>query len=273
MEKTVEFLVKNPKSFISYLKRFILINDSLLLEMDLKNKHFIAKTSNEMKSVVKKSSIDFNTCEFETSSKLSICINIGIHSISKLIKIIDQFKNEFFFVVKFDEILLENEKTENLTISILLKDNCLKFNYKCVSLNYFKFIISEDKWKNTINKFDKLASFEFTKDNIERIKSLCELDKDYEYVELLNKTNKIFIRGRSFEFSIDSKTSASDPDTDVTLSFYKEQLNKIDNEDYFLTLGFDRLLFTSKVSDTFTIISKTEGDPNPNFPHEEESAF
>jgi hypothetical protein len=59
MAKILEFNAKNIRPFTSWLKRFSLIDTSLLLEIDPTTQEFLAKTYNSQRSVVKFSRISF----------------------------------------------------------------------------------------------------------------------------------------------------------------------------------------------------------------------
>jgi len=255
MAKTVEFTVKNSKPFTSFMKKFASIDNTVLFEADFANSKFVAKSTNEERSVVKYGELSFSEAEFE-GAKEKARIKIGIYSIPRLIKIIEQFAGEFKFVIKYDEIMNNNEKDFAAT-SILLKDDELKFNIECTSLNIFKYI-SDDVWNNTIKKIDQVISFEFSKENIEKIRALSELDKEYKLVEMVNKEGNMYVRGKSFEYLlVPTSTNA-----DMAITFFKEQFNKIDIENLTVTMGLDRSLFSSNDTTTDIVIARAEGNDN-----------
>jgi len=253
--KTVECTVKDSKIFTNYLKKFASIDSTLLFEVDLSDQKFITKSPNEERSVVKFGELSFEEGKFETKSKEKIRIKVGIYNIQRIIKIIDQFPGEFQFIIKYDEVVT-NDKTDHAALSILVKNDSLKFNEECTSLNIFKYI-SDDLWNNTIKKVDEVISFHFSKENIEKIRALSELDKEYKLIEFINKEGSLFVRGRSFEFLLAPTT-----DEKFSISFFKEQFNKIDVEESSVKMGADRASFKSEDSETEIVLSRAEGNDN-----------
>ncbi len=224
MAKIVEFNVKNSKPFTSYLKKFTSIDQSVLFELDLEKEQFIAKSTNEERSIVKYGILNLSEAGFEVNAKLKIRIKIGVYNISRLIKITDQFGDEFKLVIKYDEIVGNNNQKDFAATSILLNNEDLKFNIECASLNIFKYI-SDELYEKTIRKVNEILSFDLTKDTIEKIRVLSELDKDYKLIEFINKNSTLYAKGKSFEFLIIPTTNI-----EVKLPFYKDQFDKIDIE-------------------------------------------
>lgn len=255
MEKTVEFIVKNSKPFTSYLKKFASIDSTVLFEVNLEKSQFITKSPNEERSIVKYGVLPFNEANFEIKSNLKILIKVGIYNISRLIKIIEQFGDEFKFIIKFDEIIV-NDGKDYAALSILIKNSALKFNNECTSLNIFKYI-SDDLYKSTIRKVESIISFNFTKENIERVRALCELDKEYKFIEFINKNGNLYAKGKSFEYLIAPTTNV-----DAKISFYKDQFDKVDIENCDVIMGSDRMLFSSIDTVTEIVVSRVERDDN-----------
>jgi hypothetical protein len=256
MAKTVEFSVKTSRPFTSYLRKFASIDSTVLFEADLENSRFIAKSPNEERSIVKHGVISFEDAGFELKTKLKLRIKIGIYNISRLIKIIEQFGNEFEFIIKYDEVLGNNNQKDYAALSLLLSNNDLKFNTECTSLNIFKYI-SDDLYEKTIRKFNEIVSFDFSKELIEKVRSLCELDKEYKLLEFQNKDGKLFAKGKSFEYLLVQTTNV-----DVKIPFYKDQFDKVDVENCKVSIGADRMLFTSTDTSTEIIVSKVEVNDN-----------
>lgn len=264
MEKTIEFIVKDSKPFTTYLKKFDSIDNTVLFEADLSKLSFITKSSNEERSAVKFGEISFQEAKFEIQSKEKCRIKIGIYNISRLIKIIDQFQGEFKFIIKYDEIISDKKK-DYAAVSILLKNKDLKFSNECTSLNIFNYI-SDELWNNTIKKIDEIISFEFSKENIEKVRALSELDKEYKLIEFNNKEGNLYVKGKSFEYLIVPSTNIK-----VNISFYKDQFDKVDVETSDVIMGEDRMLFSSKDTITDIVISRVEG--NDNYEDKDNNSF
>jgi hypothetical protein len=256
MSKVLEFNAKNVKSFTTWLKKFALVNNSVLLEVDKNNREFIAKIHNDERSVVKFSRISFEDAGLGVITKDPIPqrIKVGIYHIPRLIKSIDQFSSgEFTIGFKYDELIGEN--SELVGIGILLKNSSLKMIVDCTSLHIFKYL-SDDQFLNKIAKVIPLVTFDLTGSMIEKINSLSDLDNEYKFVDFRIKSQKVVVRGKSFENIL----SDCDNLVDAGISIYKNQFDKVDVENYSVDLSEDRIIYKSKDSDTITVTSMVEKD-------------
>jgi hypothetical protein len=255
-KKTLEFTAKNVKSFASWLKRFSLIDNSLLLEIDQVKSSFISKSYNEERSCVKMSSIKFDDAGFVVKpNKDSKRIKVGIFNIPRLIKTIDQYgEEEFTLTIEFQELVNESE-TQYAAEKLLLKNKNLKMNVDCTSLNIFKYI-SDDLFIGSIAAIEVIGKFDLDKSMIEKINTLNSLDSDNKIIEFnFDKDGNINVSGKTYELLI-STTKVPE----AKLSIFKEQYAALDVENYNVALGEDRLVFTSSDSQTITVISKAEDD-------------
>jgi len=253
-KKTVEFTAKNVKAFTGWLKRFSSIDNSLLLEIDQVKSMFIAKTYNEERSVVKMSSIKFDEAGLAAkSNKDPKRVKVGIFNIPRLIKIMDQFNDvEFTLTVEYQELVNEAD-TQYAGEKLLLKNKQLKMNVDCTSLNIFKYI-PDALFVDSIATIDTIGSFELSKATLENVNSLNGLDSDHRFMQIAFNEGKVIVSGKSYERVIqDSELLVA-----AELSIFKEQFSTLDNENYDVDLGEDRLVFKSKDSETTTVISKAE---------------
>ena len=257
MAKTIDFTAKNVKPFSAWLKKFSSIENSLLIEVDEKNKCFVAKSYNEEKSVVKYSKISFIDAglSLKKVSNNPQFIKVGIYNIQRVIKSLEHFLGaEFSFSVQYDEIIQENNEKALAGLALLIKSSSLKVKIECTSLQVFKYI-SDDKFNNIIAKTELITTFDLPNATIEKINSLCDLDKEYKFLEFMIRDKKVFVKGKSFELDI-----ADNGDEKTMLSLYKDQFDKVDIESYKVIFGDDKLVFKSKNSDTVTVTSMVVKD-------------
>jgi len=254
-KKTVEFTAKNVKTFTSWLNRFALIDNSLLLEIDQEKSMLIAKTYNEERSVVKMSQIKFDDAGLiSTPVKDPKRIKVGIFNIGRLIKTINQFADaEFTITIDFQDLVSDAE-TQYAGEKILLKNKSLKMNLDCTSLNIFKYI-PDDKFTTVIAKIETIGDFDLSKTTIEKIHTLNALDSDHKFMEFVFKTNEIKVAGKAYDLLIGTTKAI-----DSSLTIFKDQYVSLDVENYSVALGEDRLVFTSTDSETTTVISKAENN-------------
>lgn len=257
MIKSIDFTAKNVKPFSAWIKKFVSIENSLLIELDESKKCFIAKSYNDTRSVVKYSTISFDDAglTLKKESNEPQLIKFGIYNIQRLIKTFDHFSSdEFSFSVQYDESLNNGEKNL-IGVAILLKNSSLKIKIDCTSLNIFEYI-SDNLFITKIAHLDPIVSFDLPISLINESNSLCDLDKEYEFLDFLILDNRILIRGKSFELDVE-KTNKNEKS--IT-TIYKNQFNKLDLENYIVDFGEDKLIFKSKDSDTTTVISRVEKD-------------
>jgi hypothetical protein len=251
----IEFTTKNARTLSSWLKRFSVLDNSLLIELDLKNNNFIAKSHDEQRSSVKSSKIGFVDAGLSIkSTKEQKRIKVGIYNIPKLIKTFDHFNDEeFTFSINYDELSTGDVK-EFAGINLGLKNNSLKVTSDCTSLTIFKYI-SDDIFNNKIAATDNLmTTFKLDSKVIEKINSLSNLDNDNKFLEIKSKDNNVYACGKTFEFLISEVTNAKD----YSLNIFKDQFSKLDIEDYEVSMGEDRLIFKSESSLTTCVLSMIE---------------
>lgn len=261
MVKTIKFTANNVKSFSNWLKKFASIDNKLLLEVDEHLGKFIAKSYNEERSVVKFSKILFEDAGFSLNEKPkeSSRIKVGIYNVPKLIKILDHFiSGEFEFSFNYDE--MAGEKKELAGILIFIKNNLLKVKLDCTSLSIFKYI-PDDLFRDKIALLTPPTisnNFELSNITIEKINSLCDLDKESKFIDFKMRSSdkKVYVSGKTFELQIDEVLQ----DLESSITIYKEQFEKVDIENYIVNFFKDRLIFTSKDSDTIIVISMVEKD-------------
>lgn len=251
---SIEFKAKNVKGFIGWIKRFSSIDKSLLLEIDQSSQSFIAKTYNDIRSVVKMSTIKFDEAGLIfNSSTNKKRIKMGIFNISHLTKIMEQFNDtEFDIVISFQEILGDNND-QFAGEKIVFKNKSLKMSVDCSSLNIFKYI-SDDLFKNQISFTDSVGMFNLLKSNIEKLHTLNTLDDSDEncmVFKIIDK--KVFVSGKTYELLVCDNDSQN-----LSLPIFKEQFTNIDIENYTVNIGEDRIVFNSNDSNTTMVISKTE---------------
>jgi hypothetical protein len=257
--KKIEFSAKNVKAFSTWLKKFVSIDQSLLLEIDENESLFIAKTYNEERSVVKYSKIKFDEAGLTVKkSKDPQRVKVGIYNIARLMKVMDQFgSEEFSFTVNYDEVTGDNS-TEFAGLNLVLKNKSLKITVDCTSLNIFKYI-SDELFVDRIAALDDVvAKFELSSENIEKVNSLCSLDSEYKFMEFKNAAN-VYVSGKTFDLLIGENPGEHDG-SEQTINVFKEQFESIDVENYNVKMGDDRLVFSSHDLNTTTVISMVEKD-------------
>ena len=229
-------------NFSSYLKRFSIIEKSLLLEIE--DGKFIAKTYTPDRAVVKTSSI-LLTEIFESTASLTP-VKIGMYAVDNFMQ---TFKHLGESDVKF-EVTSENIKASGeAATEIRINNKSLKFNFPAASLTLFKYIDSNMISTITDTK-DALFSFRVDKDVLAKISSLCSIDSENDTLKIEAKDGNLFFSGKSFQLNLPGITV----DHDASISFYKAHYGFVDKEDSEIYVMNNKVIFRSLESDTRIVI-------------------
>jgi hypothetical protein len=273
MANKIEFNVKNGKPFIFWLKRFS-IDNSLLLEIDEKTSSFIAKATNEERSIVKFSSITFEEAGIITkASKKPLRIKVGIYHIPRLIKILELFGiEEYKIILTYDEV--KGETVDYAGTSIVIKNNKdLNFLIECAPLSIFKYI-SDELFINKIAITSELiATFDLTIKNIEKINSLCNLNDD-KFIRFFKDKHALIVSDKYFSHLLHTDIDEEiDIDFDGGIDLFKKQFESIDAQNYRVKLGTDRMVFKSNDGELTTVLSMVEKTEKDEEKQNEEMKF
>ena len=232
-------------NFASYLKRFSLIEKSLLLEIN--DGKFIAKTHTPDKAVVKLSSTELT--EIFDVKQTPANVKIGLFAVDNFVQ---TFKHLGEADVKFD---IESEKVGDDQVATELKiySKSLKFTFPGASPSLFKYIDSTLATKIADTSAANY-SFRIDKDTLTKISSLCAIDSENDTLTITAKDGSVFFAGKSFELElpgIDAKATG-------TISFYKVHYGFVDKEDSEAFILDNKVIFKSTESDTTIVIGRVD---------------
>ena len=231
-------------NFSSYLKRFSMIEKTLLLEIS--NGKFIAKTHTPDKAVVKISSTDLT--EIFNSSKTTD-VKIGMFAVDNFVQ---TFKHLGENDVKF-EILSEPVSGEETSTEIKIYNKSLKFKFLSASPSLFKYIDKKLAEKIT-DSSSALFSFRIDKETLSKISSLCSIDSDNDTLKIFSSKGQVYFSGKAFELNLPGITVTSD----ISISFYKTHFGYVDKEDTEVFILDNKVIFKSLESDTQIAVGKVE---------------
>ena len=190
----MELIFKNTgqiTGFSGWLKSFKEIQNSLLIECNLKETCFISKGFTTDHSVVKYGKISFKDAGFELlvikdnqkneytleewNKSYDMRIKIGIFMIlPKFIQVIDTFSDtDFKLNINFDVYKNGNENEFHAT-SINFKSKSLKMKVKDCNISEFE-QLSDDLFFNKINVIKDAMSFEISMDAIKNLMSISSV--------------------------------------------------------------------------------------------------
>jgi len=244
MTKKVSFKVKYPENLLNFLNKFSSISQSILISLS-KNGELSVSANTADKTTVKHSKISFENVFSEIEGELNE-LKFGIFSINKLKKSIPLFKEDFLFNIYYEKIDNEYVGTE-----IELEQKDLKINFSCASLKIFNIITNEQFSKICSLENQNYLDIDLTQEKIKKIIQLFSIDSEDKFLFFeVSKDKSVYSLGKTFKIVIDELEEYKN----FRVGIFKTQFEQLDNEDYKLTLLEDRLIFTSKNSETIIIL-------------------
>lgn len=187
-----------------WLKSFKDVNSSLLIEIDVKNECFVAKTHSNEKTVVKFGTIPFKTAGFEATEIIGarnkkiavdewletleedVRIKLGISlQLAKFIDVIDLFggSNQFTAEIEF------SENDDYVAQKIQFKSSALIMTVAGSLMSEFVYI-SDAQFKNQIAKLNNPMTFEINRDArlmLQKISSIFSTDQKKDIIDFYTK--------------------------------------------------------------------------------------
>jgi hypothetical protein len=243
------FKVKSSENLIAFLKKFSLVESSLLLEITADS--LLAKSNTADKSILKYSKIKLDSVLEGTVPGEGI--KIGIGSISRIVNVFKYFGSgeEIFLELKYEEI-----NDELVGVDMTFHTDTLKINLPCQDLTLFTYVNAEMLKKIIKNVSDeKIMDFDFPKEEFIKIQSLCDMDSDAELIRLKAKDSKLFVCGKSFEYEMKNAPAIA---KNIELAFRNENFGRIDSEFSRFHVSPNRILVKSNDTDTMIILGRTE---------------
>jgi len=248
--KTWNFKIININNFILFLKKFKMVDKSVILELEGNN--LFGKINTIDKSVIKYVSININDV-FEGELPQTR-LKIGILDLSKLIDVFKYFGNEETL-----NILIDSEPYENELIAtkISFYNSFINIFIKCSDISLISYI--NDKIQQNVHSIENFEiNFKFSKENFQKLASLTNIDTNPE--EFLNfniQEKEIKIQGDSFQYQIKDKEINGFKES-KTYTIYKKQFSFIDLEDSEIYFHDNRILIKSIETNSIIAIGLIE---------------
>ena len=279
----------SAEPFINYLKSYLRIRESLLLEIDTENRAFVAKTSTQDKSAIRFASITFD------ESKISIVsddgenerngtrIKVGILlQLKKFIQIVERFgsevdkegNSEFDIIISYEPYIHEDNTRDFVSTQVQFVSKTLKMKidgFRITDLSY----IPDDDFVNKIFNLSESVSCEITSEKVNNIiknSEIVKMDPRKDTLIFFNEGKslnvKSYIGSKDKEPDFEYKIGELDaePNYEIELPINREKFIKMldkSTESFKLILGkyimgdyneIDRLLFDSVNSTTKIVI-------------------
>jgi hypothetical protein len=200
--------------FINYLKSYLRIRESLLLEIDTNLRAFVAKTFTEDKSSIRFSSITFDEAHVSIvsddggSERGDNRIKVGILiQLKKFIQIVERLgsdvneKGESNFNIEIDYEMLQNQKDKSIdfiTTSIAFSSDILKMRmdgFRVSELTY----LSDDTFKSVVFNATDSVSIEISSSAINSIiktSDIVKIDVRKDALVFYNEDKTLYVKDR-----------------------------------------------------------------------------
>jgi len=275
--------------FINYLKSYLRIRESLLLEIDTNLRAFVAKTFTEDKSSIRFSSISFDDANMSIVSdngedeRNGSRIKVGILiQLKKFIQIVERLgsdmneKGESNFNIEIDYEPFQNKNDKSVdfvTTSISFNSEILKMRmdgFRVSELTY----LSDDTFKNVVFNATDAVSIEISSSTINSIiktSDIVKIDVRKDALVFYNEDKILYVkdRGVGSEKKSNFVYKIGELDTEplypinipVTRDRFLKMLDKSD-ENFKIIIGkntidgsVDRVLFDAVNSTTKIVIA------------------
>ena len=274
--------------FINYLKSYLRIRESLLLEIDTNLRAFVAKTFTEDKSSIRFSSISFNDANVSIVSdngedeRNGSRIKVGILiQLKKFIQIVERLgsdvneKGESNFNIEIDYEPFQNTNDKSVdfvTTSISFNSEILKMRmdgFRISELTY----LSDDKFKSVVFNATDAVSIEISSSTINSIiktSDIVKIDVRKDALVFYNEDKILYVKDRGVgsdnKYNFVYKIGELDTEplypinVPVTRDRFMKMLDKSD-ENFKIIIGkntidgsVDRVLFDAVNSTTKIVI-------------------
>ena len=275
--------------FINYLKSYLRIRESLLLEIDTNLRAFVAKTFTEDKSSIRFSSISFNDANVSIVSdtgedeRNGSRIKVGILiQLKKFIQIVERLgsdvneKGESNFNIEIDYEPFQNTNDKSVdfvTTSISFNSEILKMRmdgFRISELTY----LSDDTFKNYVFNATDAVSIEISSSTINSIiktSDIVKIDVRKDALVFYNEDKILYVKDRGVgsdnKYNFVYKIGELDTEplypinVPVTRDRFMKMLDKSD-ENFKIIIGkntidgsVDRVLFDAVNSTTKIVIA------------------
>jgi len=249
--KTLNFRIINSSNFISFLKKFKLVDKSVPLELEGNN--FFGKVKTSDKSVIKYVNIDAN--EIFEGELPSSRLKIGILEISKLIDVFKYFGPEEQLNLSID---YEPYNNELIATKIRFYNSLMDIFVKCEDISLMSYI--DDKIQQSIHSVEGYEiNFEISKETFQKLDSLTGIDTNSEELLIFDvQEEEIKVRGNSFQYQILKGKKVNGFKSPKVYSIYKKQFSYIDLENSEVYFHENRILIKSIETDSMIAIGLVE---------------
>ena len=249
--QTWNFRIVNSSNFISFLKKFKLVDKSVPLELEGNN--LFGKVRTTDKSVIKYVSVDLS--EILEGDLPSSRLKIGILEINKLM---DVFK--YFGPEEQLNIIIDSQPYEGSLIATNIKFSSPTLNIfvKCADISLLAYI--EDTIQKTIHSTEgSEVNFEISRETFQKISSLTGIESNAEELLYFDvQEDGISVRGNSFQYQILRGKTANGYTKPSVYTIYKNQFSSIDQESSEVHFHENRILVKSTESDSIIAIGLVE---------------
>jgi hypothetical protein len=224
----------------SFIKKLLPIDKFIFMKID---------KDNTVSSVYLPERDAVKLVKFSTSDIFESTINqplkVSFYNGTKVIDALSHFSGgEIMGRIKYTEL-----GGELMASDFTIENSDLQINLACAdpSLSFMEMTTEETDRAFSIN--DNLFEFELLIGQIDKMKSLFNLDKDEDTFTLYSTDRGISVKGNSYDAAL-SNVHKSNSELGSRVVIYKKYLNLLDKENYNVTVCSNKVVFRSLDTDT-----------------------
>lgn len=247
----LNFKIIEPNNFISFLKKFKLIDKSVVLEVEYDN--IFGKIKTYDRSVLKYVKINFNDI-FE-GELLEKRLKIGI---LELTKIIDIFK--YFDTKQPLNLTINAEPYNNEFIASKLNfyNNYINIFINCADIDLLSYV--KDEIQQNVHSTENFeVKCNIPKEKFKKLNSLITIDNNPDELLIFTVNNdNIEILGNSFKYYLIKDENINNFSSSKKYVIYKKQFSYVDIEDSEIYFHDNRIIIKSIETNTTIAIGLVE---------------
>lgn len=257
--KTLNFVNIHVNKVHEFLDRFHQFDENLLLELN--ESELYAKTYTPDRSAIKYSALPFeDVLQMKEDEALPELLKIGLINIKQYqqaLKFLDSSSDQVSLDIHYLNLAgLDVEEESVATKTSLNNNKDLQFSFENGSLSIYGTITNDKFFKEIANIEEPIFEFDLELEDLLKIKKFAAIDKIDNNLNVECKSGDIVFGNQTFKYKITSKNTESRKNG--IARFPKNYLSMLDGESYRVSVGENRLVFTSTDSKTYLVVGRND---------------
>lgn len=176
-------------------------------------------------------------------------VKVSFYNGSKVIDALSHFSGDVKGRIRYNTV-----DDELLASDFIVEDDNLTINLACADPSLSFMEMSMDEVQMAFGTDSKLFEFDLLTTQVDRMKSLFNLDKDEEVFSLYVSGGDVKIKGKSYDSSL-SHVAGDVATEGTTVTAYKKYISLLDKENYRVVVCENKVVFRSLDTSTALTIA------------------